>query len=205
MMMFDNQLDYRKIEDRWWYTIKEDKAFDSILEGWDNFSKVYLEKVKNRNVVIQAGGYCGIFPKLFSEIFQLVYTFEPTPLNFYCLNKNCQSSNVVKLQAALGNEHKNINVDVVNSQNRGMNRVNTFNKGYIPMLRIDDLCLDDCDLIQLDCEGFEFEILKGAKNTIEKFYPVIAVEDTNPSIENLLFELKYEKVNSYGRDTVYAK
>lgn len=45
------------------------------------------------------------------------------------------------------------------------------------MLRIDDWQLKSCGLIALDTEGTEFRALKGAENTINRFRPVLVVED----------------------------
>jgi hypothetical protein len=74
-------------------------------------------------------------------------------------------------------------------------------KGTIPVLRIDDLLLESCDLIHLDIEGFEGVALQGAKETIKKFKPIICLEinglgkqygwDEN-KIYNLLLSLNYK-------------
>ena len=45
----------------------------------------------------------------------------------------------------------------------------------IPMVTIDSLNVN-CDLIQLDVEGFEENALKGAYLTIERCKPVIIIE-----------------------------
>ena len=60
--------------------------------------------VNRRRDVVCAGGNQGLYPRLLSEIFENVYTFEPDPLSFHCLAANCQKSNIVKIQAALGRE-----------------------------------------------------------------------------------------------------
>lgn len=47
----------------------------------------------------------------------------------------------------------------------------------VPTFRIDDLPIEDLCLIQLDVEGHENSVLKGAKSTIERFEPIILIED----------------------------
>ena len=74
----------------------------------------------------------------------------------------------------------------------------------VPTCRINDMMLPECDLIQLDTEGYEYKILLGAMNTIETFKPTIIVEDTNSSIEDFLFQYDYRKCDVSHRDTVYA-
>jgi FkbM family methyltransferase len=107
----------------------------------------------------------------------------------------------MKFQAALGKEHQMIHMNEV-SFNMGMNKV--YQGGMIPMFLIDDLNLPTCDLIQLDCEGYEILILEGARETIRRHRPVVSVEDTNSAIEGFLSIFDYKKVNGWGRDTVYA-
>jgi hypothetical protein len=50
-------------------------------------------------------------------------------------------------------------------------------KYSVSTIAIDDLYLTACDLIILDIEGSEPFALEGARATIDKFKPVIMVED----------------------------
>jgi hypothetical protein len=73
------------------------------------------------------------------------------------------------------------------------------------------LKLDHCDLIQLDIEGYEMFALRGAKETIKKFHPLICIEyvhfqhyDTdNKEVDNFLFSNGYELVAKYVTDRIY--
>jgi len=188
-----------------WMKIIDDSAFIDIIEGWKiSVKETYLKHIVKKDVVIQAGGYCGIFPRLLSQIFDTVYTFEPDPLNFFCLTNNCQESNIIKAQGALGDSNELITPIIRVNTNRGMNVVLHDIASKIPTYRIDDFALKSCDFIQLDTEGHEYKILKGAIKTIDKFRPVISVEDTNNSIENLLKDFGYSKRDKTFRDTIYA-
>lgn len=188
-----------------WIKIKDDCAFEDIAKGWRDFFKdKYMEHVRKKDIVIQAGGYCGVFPRLFSDIFKLVYTFEPDPLNFYCLVQNCQKDNIIKAQGALGNNRSSVSLYRTHTYNKGMNVVREEINSFIPSYRIDDLNLSTCDLIQLDVEGYEYNILMGAQNTIKQYKPVITVEDTNHIIEKYLHDLGYQKKTTILRDTIFA-
>lgn len=188
-----------------WFRIVGDDAFTEIIDGWITSGKAaYMEHVKQRKVCVQAGGYCGIYPRLFSQMFDMVYTFEPDPENFYCLTLNCKDVNVIKNQAALGEKHEMVNVYRQVNSNRGMHVVMPNPASVVPTYRIDDLMLPYCDLIMLDVEGYEIHILRGAEETIAKFKPVVAVEDTNVHIEELLKKYGYTKRSTSYRDTVYA-
>lgn len=192
-----------KIEqkEKTWIKIIEDTAFESVLDGFD--MNVYNPHLKSKEVVIQAGGYCGIFPNYFSDEFRLVYTFEPDPLNFFCLTLNCQKENVIKAQAALGENHELVKVHRKLNSNRGMNTVEPNEYG-VPTYRIDDLNLPACDFICLDVEGYEYNVLRGGYKTIYKYRPLISVEDTNSKIEHILFAIGYSKCGEIHRDTIYS-
>lgn len=130
---------------------------------------------KNRDVVLQAGGNCGAWPMKLAPLFGAVYTFEPDPVNFGALCLNTMGlKNVIKLQAALGQERNLIDLDRTGS-NCGAHFVS--GRGLLPTLRIDDLCLRTCDLLWLDIEGQELEALIGARDTIFNCKPVIVFEE----------------------------
>ena len=162
------------------------------------------------DVVIQAGGNVGMWPKKMAEKFKSVYTFEPDNINFQCLVRNCHESNIVKLQAGLGDVHAMVKLQTSRS-NCGAHCVD--GGGILPILRIDDLALEACDLIQLDIEGFEGLALKGAVNTIHKFRPVICLElkglgdkygMTDQQTKEWLKALGYKITSRKHRDVVFT-
>ena len=125
---------------------------------------------------VQAGGNLGYFPIAFSKIFSRVITFEPDHVNFQCLSHNCTEENIIKLQAALGYDRMWVEIEVPDVTHVGLNQVKLSGQPMVPTLRIDDLALPACDLIQLDLEGFEYQALLGAIETITKFRPILAIE-----------------------------
>lgn len=180
-------------------------------------SSTILPHLKNKNVMIQAGGNCGLTITPFVEEFKNIYTFEPDPINFLCLNNNLPFTNVNKIQACLGEEHRLVNIDLGWGTDRGSFFVS--GKGKIPMFKIDDLKLDECDLIMLDTEGYEYYSLLGGIETIKKYKPVICFEyydewlarfgSSLQQIENLLInELGYKRTDtyrtSYSVDLIYT-
>jgi FkbM family methyltransferase len=176
-----------------------------------------LRVVKGRTAVVQAGGNVGIFPKRLAEEFDTVYTFEPSPVLFAAMMQNAPEANIIRFQAALGHERTLVSL----SRNRrdgsgkpehdGLTHV--VGQGAIPTLLIDDLGLSVCDLIYLDVEGFELYALLGAKETIRRCKPVIAVE-VNRGIEyyghsadtlrKLICGCGYRNVLKMHSDEVYA-
>ena len=138
-----------------------------------------LTRVPRRRAVVQAGGNLGIFPKRLAETFEAVYTFEPDPRLFAALCHNAPESNIVKVQAALGDGP----ALVATSMKRRLGHLKDHEglahiagQGIIPTLRLDDFWLPVCDLIYLDIEGWETFALNGAVETIRSCRPVLAVE-----------------------------
>ena len=177
------------------------------------------EYVADKRVLVQAGGNAGLYTKLYSGLFDRVYTFEPDHLNFICLVKNT-ASNVIKFQACLGNEKKFVSLteNVEYFKDKKRKKYNTGSHfisgiGNVPMLKVDDLELDRCDLIHLDIEGYEGPALEGAAKTIQKFCPVIAVELnghgerygwSDQNTVDLLNSYGYRQVGKIFEDVIFS-
>jgi hypothetical protein len=118
------------------------------------------------------------------------------------LTVNCQRDGIIKMQAALGAENKLISVVRNVADNVGMNTITEHHR-LIPMLTLDTLNLDACDLIQFDLEGYEINALLGAVNTIQQFKPVISCERGNDLILDFLKQFGYSVVDHTVADTIY--
>lgn len=175
--------------------------------------------VREKNVVVQAGGNAGLYTKTYSSLFERVYTFEPEYLNFHCLVRNT-GTNVIKFQACLGNEKKFVNLEETVEYFKDCKR-KKFNSGshyvsgpgIVPVMLLDDFDLDGCDLIHLDVEGYEAMALLGAESTIKKYHPTIVVELnghgnkfgwSDQKTTELITSWGYEKVEQIFEDYVFV-
>ncbi|WP_250471289.1 FkbM family methyltransferase [Caballeronia sp. GAFFF1] len=71
----------------------------------------------------------------------------------------------------------------------------------VPMVSIDSLMLDRVDFIKLDVEGMELDVLRGAKETIERCAPVMLVEvlkSDEKRIRTFLGDIGYTAFYSIG-------
>ena len=162
--------------------------------------------------MVQAGGNCGLILSQFVDYFTQIYTFEPDPVNFYCLNLNILSPKVIKLQACLGNKRETVGIYNYLPDIGG---VHVKGEGCVPTIKIDDLNLPQCDLIQLDVEGYEYNALLGAKETILKYNPVLCVEWCEKWLlrygvgfdvmDKFFKEIGYTQVDSNAVDRIYVK
>lgn len=140
-----------------------------------------LALVQRKSVCVQAGGNAGLWPAELAKHFEHIYTAEPDPLSFRCLVANNPRPNITFLNAAFGYDRSLVDVDRwLGPANPGANRIAVAHlRPRVPTIRIDDLALPECNLIQLDVEGYEIHALRGAVETIHKCRPVIVVELRN--------------------------
>lgn len=202
--------DKTEIRDGWVWPIEDISCWKYMISHPD-LPQLISSHVNDRQVCVQAGGNMGYYVKQYANLFDNVYTFEPEPINFFCLNQNVQEENVFKYQACIGYDRNLVNLKI-KVLNRGKNHINGV--GKIPTLRIDDLNLTICNLIHLDIEGFEFFALKGAVDTISRCKPVVVLEFFNKcatrynytldDVENLMSSLGYVLLKTYEEERVYV-
>ena len=87
--------------------------------------------------------------------------------------------------------------------------------GDIEIQKLDDQGLEHVDLLKIDVEGFETEVLKGGKQTIDNWSPLIAIERHAFNYKLLgkekkeshlyLQSLGYELMWKLTRDCIYGK
>jgi len=200
-----------------WRWPAADRKLVSVFNDVKDIDDVIMKHVTNTSVCIQAGGACGVWPLRFSQIFNHVYTFEPQPINYQCLKFNCfDADNITAFNAPLCNKHAKYSIhnSIYERENFGAGYIVPDEKGLEAMC-IDDLGVDDCGLIQLDIEGFELEALIGGYKTIERFKPVIVLEekplkhmptrfDHTAPRRWLQDEFGYKQVGSIHRDVILS-
>lgn len=160
---------------------------------------------------IQAGGNAGMYPSLLAELFDKVVTFEPEERNLYCLRKNTMKfDNVEIYEGVIGDSNDPV---AISGWEPNCGSYEVCGPGDIKQYRIDDLDVGPVDFIQLDVQGFELRVLKGAIETIRRYSPVIQLEEGYGKDNNcapFLMALGYEEVARSGKpnritDAVYAK
>lgn len=178
---------------------------------------VWLSMLSDKDVVVQAGGCMGMYPLYYSSIFKEVYTFEPDPDNYFCLDNNCTAANIHKFNAGLGSSSDPLKLVRIAPQNAGMHRVvnaEQLNPDIpeglvhdVQMKTIDSLELNTCNLIHLDVELYELEALIGAERTLDKCSPLIVVETGGrPSPADAWLQSKgYHLHKQLRMDAIYKK
>lgn len=169
----------------WWFPV-QDTHFAEMLGK--NIQKgggpVYQEPVRHKSigfakkgVALDVGANVGLWTKDLCNHFNKVIAFEPVDKFRECLARNVAASNLEIKTCALGAEDTMINM-IVTTENTGHSHVDasSHGNGSIPMFKLDSLDLEPFDYMKIDCEGYEYNILVGAEQTIKKYRPVVVVE-----------------------------
>lgn len=173
-----------------WHMPASDKYFgkfipaDGLLPKRNGFQREHLmeafKHVKRWDVALDIGAHVGFWTRDMADRFGKVYAFEAALDTFECLVKNTDDlPNVVTRNAGVGHKAGTCRIRHDSKRERGGNTGSRFvepDKGDVPMLTIDSLGLTACDFIKADVEGFELQVLEGARDTIRSFRPTIIME-----------------------------
>ena len=170
--------------------------------------------VKSTQNSIDIGANLGLFTFFMSRASKHVFAFEPNPYPLENL-KGLVDSNVTVLPIALGNNDGPVEIKIPHhrkgwSSNGASLASKEINDGKIINIqcrKLDSLNIENIGLIKIDVEGFEIEVIRGAKETILKNKPVMIIEneivhtkDTN-ELFTTMNEFGYDKYicNSIGK------
>lgn len=142
--------------DQW--KAKEDFTQSKCLNKFLDYCKT---QNKNFHTVMDIGAWCGTWSKAIESYAKRVVAFEPDPLHFHCLEKNC-TINCIPRNQAVGSTDGFISL----TEDDFTQAKRVAGEGKIPMVTIDGLEYDNVDLIKIDVEGYEMEVLKGAEQTL---------------------------------------
>lgn len=171
----------------WWFP-DQDTHFAEMLAK--NITKgggpVYQQPVRvhsigqcqHRRVALDIGANVGLWTRDLCKYFDHVIAIEPVLEFRQCLIENVPAKNLTIEPVALGSVNTTINM-IITEHNTGHSHVDvaSIGQGAIPMVTLDSMNLPCVDYIKIDCEGFENNILLGAKETILRHRPMVVVED----------------------------
>ena len=176
---------------------------------WNNnilFIIGQLIKKFNLKHFLNIGCHIGTVALPISKYIEKVTAIEAYPLTFEHLEEHIKINNLKNIEVfnlAIGDENKKIyfldneNIRIKNNTG-GMHVItdddisnkrlssNIHSKKYSnEMKKLDDLNISNFDILLADVEGKEYEVLKGGKNKIIKYKPIIIVEIWNNNKRNL--------------------
>lgn len=132
--------------------------------------------IKPGMIVLDIGANIGIYSCFLSRLVGkggVVYAFEPDPINFSRLVKNTQGiKNIIPVHTAVGEKTGELNLyisDDMNVDHRSYDSGDKRRCVKVPVVRLDDYFNKDqhIDFMKIDVQGYEYNILQGAKRTID--------------------------------------
>jgi len=148
-----------------------------------------LSQINNNSVCIDVGANIGYYTLLMAEIAKKVYAIEPDQKCFEILKKNVEENNlknVVLINKAASNK-KEKKYLVRDKNNQGNNRIkpnpskSPFDKGdFVLAETLDNMLINEqkISLIKIDTQGWETEVIEGAKKIIKRNKPTMFLEYT---------------------------
>lgn len=207
----------------WWFPDADEHLSSQVKADYpetyyqQNILDAALSFVKKYNTAIDIGGNVGLHAVRLSKLFSDVHTFEPVSNNYECLEKNTLGYTNIKLyKSGLGNEDSKLTIEIpVNMAiNCGAYSISKFTDSdeekiteNIDVYKLDNYNLAP-DFIKIDTEGFEFQVLEGAYNTLEKHKPTIVAEvakkKPTKKVLDFLKEFGYDLVWTANSDKVFS-
>lgn len=182
------------------------KAIERYGEYSESEAEIFRQLCSADDVVVEVGAHVGTHTMVLSRLVGesgRVYAFEPQRILFQtlCANMALNSiTNVECFQAAVSSETGCVLIPDIRSDvefNFGGISVDNFEHGIkIPKVTLDQfLDLGRLKLLKVDVEGMEFEVISGARRTIDRFKPVLYVEndrvEKSRDLINLIRSLGY--------------
>jgi FkbM family methyltransferase len=181
---------------------RNDAYIGRSVELYGEFSEgeveLFRQVVRPGSTVVEAGAHIGTHTLVLSECVGpkgAVYAFEPQRPLFQILCGNLalnDRENVLAFCEALGAESGSLVVPRLNyhqENNFGGLGLGSYEHGErVPVRTIDQLELPRCEMIKVDVEGMERVVLQGAEATLQRFHPVLYVENDRPEQSAALIE-----------------
>ena len=133
-----------------------------------------------------------------------VFSFEPVDSTFDILKQNIRLNNMEKnvtlYKEGCGKDSGKANITKYSQKNSGGTQLGINSNGDICINTIDSHNIPNVAFIKIDVEGFEYDVICGAINTIKTFKPVLYVEikeqDNFDKICKVLFPIGYQLFNN---------
>lgn len=169
---------------------RNDPYFENVVLGdpADPFFSLALARLARDATVFDIGANIGATVIAAAQAAGRVFAFEPQASTFSCLKKTVEAnrlSNVSIFDLALGaNEGEAIFFTNLNSGSAShlvtSDTLDRRSETKVRMTTLDRFVAEHeiarIDLIKIDVEGFEIDVLEGAKRTLETLKPAVIVE-----------------------------
>jgi FkbM family methyltransferase len=156
--------------------------------------------IKPGDLVIDVGANIGLLTVPMAQQGANVLAFEPQPKMFELLEENVRQNNlsgVQLFQLGLGEVFGKAAIPSIDYEAEGnFGGVELVPGNEVKIATLDSFNLERCDLIKADVEGMEIDVLRGAAATIERFKPLLYLEndriEKSAALIDFVYKLGYE-------------
>lgn len=200
-----------------WWLPDEDTHFEQYFnaQGSPEYQPQQRHKalsyVDKFDFALDIGGHVGLWAKPLTGKFSRVVSIEPHLPFVELLKMNAPQAEIIKV--ALG-EKDGLAELKIPDDNTGAAFLQEGSG--VQVVTLDSLGFDDIDFIKIDCEGYEFPIVKGASDTLRRCRPVVIVEqklhkshqnswNQTAAVEYMVNVLNYRVVGRVLQDWILKK
>ena len=160
---------------------------DGVGEFPEHHCKITWEEsvpfIKNKRNAVDIGCRDGEYTRYLCRDFQHVFCFDYRRRKLF--HKNVDLDKITHFKCALGEENKIIEVSGGGSITTGKIPKEKWYEEEI--FTLDQFELPDIDYIKIDVDGFELRVLQGAQSTIEKYSPILVLEQEDGEDSSIKF------------------
>lgn len=204
-----------------------DESFVRSMQAGKMFEQDLFEQhvshhIKNATIILDVGAHIGSHTLMYARVnpSSTILAFEPQEPVFGLLSRNVAANSLTHrirlFNNAVGNQEKTVYMegfsrDGLNANRRieydgpamanigGMSVSDDSVAGQaVQCITIDGLNLDACDYIKIDVEGYERQVLDGARETIRKFRPLIMYEHNEKHVPSSIVHSPHDLIQTMG-------
>lgn len=151
-------------------------VFEKTGDKFDYTSlQTSLKHVQDWRYAVEVGAHVGSWTRVLADRFKNVLAFEPMQANFGCLARNtAHLKNVTLMSCAIGAE---IGRCSMKDGHENSGQAHVVDGSDLPVFPLDMFGLQTLDFLKIDAEGFELQVIEGARATILRCQPVVLIEE----------------------------
>jgi FkbM family methyltransferase len=184
-----------------------------------------FELIKKGDTLIDIGVNIGQTAMMFSKLGgekATIYGFEPDLINYSIAVENLKQNsfkNITYFNIGLGSKNEALPLKINSPSNRGGNRIDKNDSSNSSIVSIETLDaifkkenITKIDVIKIDVEGYELEVIKGANQTLKKYFPNLFIEVDNYNLQqqgtsakeliNYISDLGYTVTNAKNKQHI---
>jgi FkbM family methyltransferase len=171
----------------------------------------YLHKlVGHGKRAIDIGANEGIYSYALSQVCEIVEAFEPQPWCTETINaySKAHQKNINVYNVGLSNSNGSFNLYIPyrnNSTSKLVTGLASFLEPkcnhrviQVPVRKLDDYNFQDISIIKIDVEGYESQVIEGAKHTILREKPLIYIEIEQRHLQGKSINCIFEQITELG-------